>query len=73
MSGAQFTNFAGGNYQLLSGSPYRKAGTDGNDIGVWDWTALNTEVSNALNGTFAGGGSIGSGPAPPTGLRIIVM
>ena len=51
-SGAGFTNYAGGNYQLTSGSPYYKAGTDGKDIGVWDWATFNAETTNALNGIF---------------------
>jgi hypothetical protein len=51
-AGAQFTDYANANFQLLNGSPYHNAGTDGRDIGVWDWTALNTETTNALNGTY---------------------
>ena len=49
---AGFTNYAGGNYQLTSGSAYHNAGTDGKDIGVWDWTTFNTETTNALNGNY---------------------
>jgi hypothetical protein len=49
-SGAGFTNYAGSNYQLLTSSPYHNAGTDGRDIGVWDWTTFNAETTNALNG-----------------------
>jgi hypothetical protein len=52
VSGAQFTNYPGGNYQLLSTSPYHSAGTDGKDIGVWDWNTFNTETTNALSGNF---------------------
>ena len=51
-SGTGFTNYSGGNYQLTSGSTYHNAGTDGHDIGVWDWTTFNTETSNALNGNY---------------------
>ncbi len=50
LSGVGFTNYAGANYQLTSGSPYHNAGTDGKDVGVWDWTTVNTDTSNALNG-----------------------
>lgn len=52
INGAGFTNYAGGNYQLTSGSVYRNAGTDGKDIGVWDWTTFNTETTNALRGIY---------------------
>jgi hypothetical protein len=52
-SGAGFTSYAGGNYQLTSGSPYRNAATDGKDIGVWDWTTFTADIANALNGTFS--------------------
>jgi len=52
VAGAQFTNHASGNYQLLSTSPYRNAGTDGKDIGVWDWTAFNAKTTNALDGKY---------------------
>lgn len=37
-----YNNGSGGNYQLLSSSPYHNAATDGKDIGVSDWTTLNT-------------------------------
>jgi hypothetical protein len=30
----QFTNYAGGDYTLAAGSPYKAAGTDGADIGA---------------------------------------
>jgi hypothetical protein len=53
ISGAGFTNYASGNYQLTSGSPYHNAGTDGKDIGVWDWTTFTADTANALNGTFS--------------------
>jgi hypothetical protein len=52
-SGAGFTNYAGGNFQLLASSPYHNAGTDGKDIGVWDWTTFNTETNNAVNGIYS--------------------
>jgi len=51
-SGAGFVNYSGGNYQLTSGSKYHNAGTDGKDIGVWDWNTFNTETNNALAGHF---------------------
>jgi hypothetical protein len=52
-SGAGFTNYAGGNYELTSGSAYHKAGTDGKDIGVWDWAVFNNDITNALNGEYS--------------------
>ena len=59
ISGVGFTSAMGtdpnisGNLQLTSGSAYHNAGTDGKDIGVWDWTTFDTDTSNALNGIFA--------------------
>lgn len=52
-AGALFTNYAAANYQLQAGSAYHNAGTDGKDIGVWDWVTFNRDTTNALNGTFA--------------------
>jgi hypothetical protein len=52
IAGAGFTNYTGGNYQLTNASPYHNAGTDGKDIGVWDWTTFNAETSNALAGHY---------------------
>jgi hypothetical protein len=52
IAGAQFTNYSGGNYQLLSTSPYHNLGTDGKDIGVWDWTTFNNKTSKALTGIY---------------------
>jgi hypothetical protein len=52
IAGSQFTNHASGNYQLLNTSPYRNAGTDGKDIGTWDWTAFNAKTTDALDGKY---------------------
>jgi hypothetical protein len=52
IEGAQFANYADGDYQLLNTSPYRNAGTDGRDIGVWDWTTFTTKTANALSGEY---------------------
>jgi len=58
LSGVGFTSYSGtdpnltGNFQLLPSSPYYRAGTDGEDIGVWDWACLNSDTSAALAGTF---------------------
>jgi hypothetical protein len=51
--GVEFTNFAGANYQLTTTSTYHNAGTDGKDIGVWDWTTFNTETTNAVSGNYS--------------------
>lgn len=58
IAGAGFTSTSGtdpnlaGNFQLAANSPYHNAGTDGKDVGVWDWATLNAETTAALNGTF---------------------
>ena len=65
-----------GNFQLTGSSPYYHAGTDGKDIGVWDWTCLNNESAAALAGTFVPSvGCASSGalpPQPPTNLIVTV-
>src|SRR5581483_295892 len=46
-AGVQFTSYnngSGGNYQLLSSSPYKNRGTDGKDVGA-DVAGINTAVS----------------------------
>jgi hypothetical protein len=59
LAGVSFTSTSGtnpnltGNFQLTTGSPYHNAGTDGKDIGVWDWPVFNAKITNALNGIFA--------------------
>jgi len=39
-----YNNGQGGNYQLLPGSPYKNAGTDGKDLGA-DFNALRTAIA----------------------------
>lgn len=46
------TNTSGTNYQLLSSSPFHNAGTDGNDLGVWDWSTWNRATAGAVSGIF---------------------
>jgi hypothetical protein len=75
-SGTEFTNYGGGNYQLTNASTYRNAGTDGKDIGVWDWTTFNAETNNALNGNYPALSSKSPAipstpPTPPPSLSII--
>ena len=61
LSGVGFTSYSGtdpnltGNFQLKSSSPYHNVGTDGKDIGVWDWTCLNNDTAAALAGNFVPG------------------
>ena len=67
-----FTNYnsgSGGNYLLTSGSAYHNAATDGKDIGVSDYTCLNSMTGAALAGTYTesvGACASGVTPAPPT-------
>jgi hypothetical protein len=77
-----FTSYSGttpnvsGNFQLTSGSPYHNAGTDGKDIGVWDWTCLNYATAAALAGKFVPGAGCGLStelPRPPTNLNVVVQ
>jgi hypothetical protein len=63
-----------GNLQLTASSPSYRAGTDGKDIGVWDWTCYNAETTAALAGTFTS--STFCGPtaqltAPPANVQVI--
>ena len=55
MSEVGFGNPSLGNFQLIPSSRYHLAGTDGKDIGVWDWATLNAETTNAEKGFFASG------------------
>ena len=88
LAGVQFTSYSGidptlsGNFQLRSSSPYHNAGTDGKDIGVWDWACLNSDSAAALAGTFVPGSGCVltpislSGdlpPQPPTILNAVVQ
>jgi len=59
---ASFVDANAGNYQLLSSSPFKNAGTDGRDIGV-DWAALVTAAGGASSGVS--GASSGSGSTDP--------
>lgn len=76
-AGVSFTNFASAKYQLLSTSPYHHAGTDGKDVGVWDWACLNNDSAAALSGKFVPGNGCGNSgsvlPEPATNLDATVQ
>ncbi|HVF88901.1 MAG TPA: hypothetical protein VNH22_02465, partial [Blastocatellia bacterium] len=61
-----FVNAAGGNYRLASNSPYKRAGTDGKDIGA---------DIDALEAAIAGGSPSPPPPPPPppTGSNDVVL
>jgi hypothetical protein len=66
-----------GDFQLLSSSPFYHAGTDGKDIGVWDWVCLNNDSAAALAGKFVPGPngcalSVDLLLQPPTNLNAVV-
>lgn len=74
LSGVGFTSYSGtdpnlsGNFQLTSSSSYHNAGTDGKDVGVWDWACFNYDTTAALAGNFVpnpGCTSSGSSLLPP--------
>lgn len=58
LADVQFVNQAQGNYRLRDSSPYRRGGTDGQDVGI-DVDALNRATGGAVGG--------GSPPPPPSG------
>ena len=82
LASVDFTSITGtspdfsGNFQLKSSSPYYQAGTDGKDIGVWDWACLNNDSTAALTGRFVpSNGCAMSGnlpPQPPSNLTATV-
>jgi hypothetical protein len=57
-AGVGFTSVSGtspnltGNFQLTNGSAYHNAGTDGRDIGVWDWPLFNAKIAKAISGVY---------------------
>lgn len=53
-----FVDYAGGDYRLAAGSPYRNAGTDGKDVGA-DIDALEAATAGAVSGIWP--------PPPPSG------
>jgi hypothetical protein len=75
-NGVQFTAFSSGDFQLLSSSPYHAAGTDGKDIGVADWTCLNSYTAAALAGNYVSSAVCASTPSlrpqPPMDLTVTV-
>jgi hypothetical protein len=84
LSSTGFTSVTGtspnlsGNFQLLNTSPFHQAGTDGKDVGVWDWTCLNNDSAAALAGIFVPSSSgcalSGNLPLqPPSNLTVVVQ
>src|SRR5262249_51363251 len=57
-----FVDWAGGNYGLAPGSPYKSAGTDGKDPGV-DFNALAAAVGSTAS-SAAGSRSSDDGATP---------
>src|SRR2546430_7035552 len=66
----KFVDFAGGNYRLASGSPYKSAGTDGRDLGA-DLDAVATATCGAINGTSCK--ATDQQPPPPTGIDFPIV
>ncbi len=73
----QFSNYSNANYQVLATSTYHNAGTDGKDIGVWDWGCLNNDSAAAFAGNFVPNTGCASSanlpPQPPTNLTATVQ
>ena len=61
---AQFVSLASANYQLVSSSVWKRAGSDGNDLGV-DFTELNAAMTSS-----AGGGATSGGPSDPAPITV---
>jgi hypothetical protein len=77
LAAVRFTNSASSNYQLQSTSPYHNAGTDGKDLGVWDWSCFNNRTAAALAGKFISGSGCSSAASraiePPSNLSATVQ
>jgi hypothetical protein len=77
LASVRFTNSTLSNYQLEGTSPYHNAGTDGKDVGVWDWNCFNNRTAAALAGKSISGS--GCSPIastaiePPNNLSAIVQ
>ncbi len=57
----EYIDYAGGNFNLKTGSVYKNAGTDGKDLGA-DWTVLNASTASATSGVW--NSSTISSPSP---------
>jgi hypothetical protein len=57
-SAVQFVSFSCGSYQLAAASPYKRAGTDGADLGASQNTLARYSTSTCIV------------PAPPTSLSV---
>ena len=67
MADVGFTDLAGADYHLASGSPYKGAGSDGKDIGA-DIDAVESATCGAINGTYC----TSSGPSEPSSLPVLL-
>jgi hypothetical protein len=65
---AQFVNYSGGNYALVSGSPYVNKGTDGKNIGV-DVVALAAAQSGSSPPITSNAAPTANAGGPYAGLR----
>ena len=66
----KFVDFAGGNYRLANGSPYKSAGTDGRDLGA-DLDTVATATCGAINGTSCKATDLQ--PPPPSGIDLPIV
>src|SRR5205823_1982750 len=62
--------YGGADYHLVSGSPYRNAGTDGKDVGA-DVDAVNAATANAITGTTSGTPPPPPPPPPPAATVVV--
>jgi hypothetical protein len=67
----QFASYAGGNYQLIAGSPWRGAGTDGADLGASFGGGPSTPASQPIEGEgVISGGPVGGSTCPSLSFMV---
>lgn len=59
-----YTDWTNGNYSLASGSPFKGAGHDGNDIGISNWSTFQANLLGVDTGTFT---------APPAAVATSIV